>query len=197
LATRKFIVGRVADLDDGERMIVNVNGRSIGIFNVHGKYYGLPNRCPHKGAEMCRGVLVGELSSPEPGVFSYDADRKFVTCPWHGWEFDVATGQSYFDPARTRIRTYAVEVEDGTAALTDLDGGSVNESPTPDQYIRMRQAGYKIDEEGHGVTDPEGGRMPGPYSVETIKIDVDGDYLVVDLTPPRPERPARPARERN
>src|SRR5664280_3826432 len=77
-------------------MIVEVNNRSIGIFNVDGKYFGLANKCPHKGAEMCKGHVVGHLSSDGPGDFEYDTSRKYVMCPWHGWEFDVVTGQSYF-----------------------------------------------------------------------------------------------------
>jgi nitrite reductase/ring-hydroxylating ferredoxin subunit len=184
-------VGRASDLKDGERMIVTVNNRSIGIFNVGGRFHGLPNQCPHKGAEMCRGVLVGDLSSPAPGTFVYDSGRKFITCPWHGWEFDVETGQSYFDPGRTRVRTYAVEVEDGNAALADLGGGSVNQSPTPEEYVRMAQAGYKLSEEGGGAASAAGTRVPGPYSVETVTVNVEDDYLIVDLAP------ARPRRERN
>ncbi|WP_433046019.1 Rieske (2Fe-2S) protein [Dactylosporangium sp. CS-033363] len=167
-AGRKYVVGRAADLADGERLIVTVGGRSIGIFNVGGKFYGLPNSCPHKGAEMCRGVLVGELSSPRPGEFSYDADRRYVTCPWHGWEFDIATGQSYFDPTGTRTRTYAVEVEPSPGSFT------------PGEYARLVQDGFRL-------------REPGPYSVETFAVTVEDDYLVVDLAPVRPKR-ERPAR---
>lgn len=164
-------------------MIVSVNGRSIGIFNVGGRFYGLPNKCPHKGAEMCRGVLVGDLSSSGPGDFVYDAEKKFVTCPWHGWEFDIETGQSYLDPARTRVRTYAVAVEDGAATLDDVGDGRVN--ATPEEYVRMIQRDYVLEEEAEPA---DGGRLPGPYSVETIKIRVEDDYLIVDLAPPRPRR---------
>ena len=66
MASRKYVVGRASDVAEGERLIVSVNNRSIGIFNVDGKFYGLPNSCPHKGAEMCRGVLLGELSLLRP-----------------------------------------------------------------------------------------------------------------------------------
>jgi nitrite reductase/ring-hydroxylating ferredoxin subunit len=194
VASRKYVVGRASDVADGERLIVSVNNRSIGIFNIDGKFYGLPNTCPHKGAEMCRGVLLGELSSSGPGDFVYDSAKKYVACPWHGWEFDVATGQSYFDPARTRVRTYAVDVEDGAAARDDLDEGRLN--PTPEEYVRMIQTDYTLREESEpsrvaasaAAGPPPDGRVPGPYAVETIQIVVEDDYLIVDLTPPRPTR---------
>jgi nitrite reductase/ring-hydroxylating ferredoxin subunit len=188
VATRKYVVGRASELADGERMIVTVNNRSIGIFNIRGSFYGLPNTCPHKGAEMCRGVLVGEISSTGPGEFVYDADKKYVACPWHGWEFDVATGQSYFDPAKTRMRTYAIDVEDGAETRGGLDDGRMN--ATPEEYVRMTQTDFTLREESgaDGADRAEGGRLPGPYSVEPIQIVVEDDYLIVDLTPPRPTR---------
>jgi 3-phenylpropionate/trans-cinnamate dioxygenase ferredoxin subunit len=169
LASRKFVVGRASELAEGERMIVNINGRSIGVFNVGGTFYGLPNRCPHKGAELCRGVLVGELSSPAPGEFSYDADRKFLTCPWHGWEFDVATGQSYFDPANTRVRTYPVAVQEAPADTNE-----------PGEYVRLVQVGFELR--------GDAGRIPGPYEVETFDVSVEDGYLIVDLAPVRRRR---------
>jgi nitrite reductase/ring-hydroxylating ferredoxin subunit len=102
------VVGRAADLGDGERLIVDVAGRSIGVFRVGGRLYALRNRCPHAGGELCRGQLVGRLSSARPGHYVHDASRPLVACPWHGWEFDLATGQSYVDPRRLRVRAYDV-----------------------------------------------------------------------------------------
>ncbi|NLT05853.1 MAG: Rieske (2Fe-2S) protein [Solirubrobacterales bacterium] len=109
----RHVVARAADLADGERMIVEVGGRSIGIFNVGGEYYGLLNRCPHQGAEMCKGQIGGTVSSSVPGEYHYDAGRKLLMCPWHGWEFDIRTGQSYIDPTGTRLRAFGIDVEPG------------------------------------------------------------------------------------
>ncbi len=105
----RHVVGRAADLGDGERLIVEVAGRSIGIFRIGGRLYGLRNRCPHAGGELCRGRVVGRLSSARPGQYTHDPSRPLVACPWHGWEFDLATGQSYIDPRRLRVRPYPVQ----------------------------------------------------------------------------------------
>jgi nitrite reductase/ring-hydroxylating ferredoxin subunit len=110
---KRHVVARRSELPEGGRLIVEVNGHSIGLFHVDGAYYGLLNRCPHQGAELCRGTVVGELRSSGPGDYDLDEEKRFLVCPWHGWEFDLATGQSYFDPRRTRVRPYPVEVEDG------------------------------------------------------------------------------------
>ncbi len=47
-----------------------------------------------------------------PQEYTYGMERHVLRCPWHGWEFDIATGRSLFDPERTRVRTYTVVVDD-------------------------------------------------------------------------------------
>jgi len=180
VASRKYVVGRAADLAEGERMVAVVNNRSIGIFNVGGQYFGLLNRCPHRGAELCHGRFVGDLSATAPGEYHYDAGRRLLMCPWHGWEFDVATGQSYFDPARVRARPYAVDVEKGDLVAREIASGEA--SFTPAQYAAV------ADHPPPG----QDGRVPGPYKAETVEITVEDDYLVVNLRPPRPARGHRP-----
>jgi 3-phenylpropionate/trans-cinnamate dioxygenase ferredoxin subunit len=174
----KFVVGRVADIPVGERLIVEVNGRSIGIFNVNGEFYGVVNRCPHMGAEMCRGHLAPYLGSSGPGEYDFDTSRQFLMCPWHGWEFDIKTGQSYLDPNSTRIRTYQVEVEDGKLLASAVEEGTVARE-------RAAASGPTADPFVHG-------RVEGPYKAETVDVSVEDDYVVVNLRPPRPNRPARP-----
>jgi nitrite reductase/ring-hydroxylating ferredoxin subunit len=114
----RYVVAPVSELPDGGRLIVNVAGRSIGVFRVGDDYYALRNRCPHAGGELCRGRVVGRLESERPGDYVHDLSRPLVACPWHGWEFDLATGQSYVDPARLRVRAYPVAVEDDHVVLT-------------------------------------------------------------------------------
>jgi 3-phenylpropionate/trans-cinnamate dioxygenase ferredoxin subunit len=55
--------------------------------------------------------VFGRLESDQPGEYRYDDDRYLLECPWHGWEFDLETGQSWFDPAHTRVRRYPVVLE--------------------------------------------------------------------------------------
>jgi nitrite reductase/ring-hydroxylating ferredoxin subunit len=107
----KYVVATVDEIPRGGRKIVTVAGRSIGIFNVDGDFFALRNRCPHQGGALCEGTLWGVLKADVPGVFNYDACREILTCPWHGWEFQVRTGQSWCEPQRLRVRRFDVTVE--------------------------------------------------------------------------------------
>jgi 3-phenylpropionate/trans-cinnamate dioxygenase ferredoxin subunit len=111
-----YVVARVSEIAPGSRKIVEIAGRSIGVFNVGGQFYALRNRCPHQGGPLCHGRLAGSVVSTKPGEYEYIRDGEILRCPWHGWEFDIKTGQSWFDPAGTRVRTYAVTVEPGSSA---------------------------------------------------------------------------------
>ncbi|MQA80101.1 MAG: Rieske 2Fe-2S domain-containing protein [Streptosporangiales bacterium] len=105
----RHVIGRADELPPGSRRIVEIDGRSIGVFNVGGRYYALRNTCPHQGAPLCEGDVVGSLRSSSPGEYDHEPGRSFLACPWHNWEFDLATGRSWFDPTRTRVRAYTVE----------------------------------------------------------------------------------------
>ena len=107
----KHAIATVGEIPVGERKIVTINGRSIGVFNVNGEYYALRNICPHQSGPLCEGIVSGFLKATIPGEFEYTRRGEIVRCPWHGWEFDIKTGQSWFDPVKTRVRTYPVSVE--------------------------------------------------------------------------------------
>src|SRR5436190_21621606 len=107
---RRHVVARVADIPPGRRLIVDVAGRSIGVFNAGGVFYAVRNSCPHQGGPLCLGPTVGLATSSRPGQIEYGREGEILRCPWHGWEFDLATGRSVFDPARTRVCSYPVEI---------------------------------------------------------------------------------------
>lgn len=107
----------VDDLAPGDRRIVTVSGREIGVFNVDGEFYALLNRCPHRGGPLCEGDVVPALVAEWPGT-GERIDRRVtgdpsVTCPWHGWEFDLEDGVHLGDE-RLAVPTYEVVVEAGT-----------------------------------------------------------------------------------
>ena len=111
----RYVVCAVDELPPGTRRIVAVGSRSIGVFNVRGRYYALRNVCRHQGAPLCEGPLTGTTLPGPPGTFRYGREGDILRCPWHGWEFDVTTGRSIFNPHAVRVRAYpvAVEADDG------------------------------------------------------------------------------------
>src|SRR6266542_265318 len=84
-----YAVGTVGEIPPGTRKIVEVAGRSIGVFNVAGAFYAVRNRCPHQGGPLCQGQLSGIVVSPRPGEYEYVREGEILRCPWHGWEFDI------------------------------------------------------------------------------------------------------------
>ncbi len=75
---------------------------------MDGSFYALHDRCPHRGGSLCAGPLTGTTAVDDQGGVRYERAGRIVRCSWHGWEFDVTTGQALADP-RTRARSYEVE----------------------------------------------------------------------------------------
>lgn len=109
----RHVVSRVADIPVGASKVVSVRGRPIAVFNVGGEFFAVLDRCPHEGASLSCGARVGLVQSDEPGRFSFSRPGEFVRCPWHGWEYDLKTGQSWCDPDDIKVKTYAARIEPG------------------------------------------------------------------------------------
>jgi nitrite reductase/ring-hydroxylating ferredoxin subunit len=117
----KYVVAPLAEVPPGGRKIVEIAGRSVGVFNLDGEIFALRNRCPHQGGPLCTGRLSGFLQAAVPGEYNYSRKGEVLRCPWHGWEFDVRTGLSWFDPVRTRVRSYEARVAPGTALIAEAE----------------------------------------------------------------------------
>src|SRR5215510_12374258 len=113
----KHVVAAVGDIPPGTRKLAQLNGRAIVVFNIGGEFFALNNRCPHRGGSLYHGIQTGLVESREPGCYSYSRKGEMVKCPWHGWEFDVRTGQSWCEPANVRARAYPTEVAAGAEVI--------------------------------------------------------------------------------
>ena len=113
-AAREVVdVCSVDELLPGSCRIVTAGSRRLGVFNVNGNYYALLDRCPHGGAPLCRGRITGMTVADEPGTeLRRIRDGEILRCPWHGWEFDIATGQTVTRPI-LRVKTFETRVEAG------------------------------------------------------------------------------------
>ena len=113
----RHVVAAVGDIPPGGRKLVTVKGRPIAIFNLDNRFYGMLDRCPHQGGSLCAGIVTGLVQSDGPGRYTLTRPGEFVRCPWHGWEFDIRTGQSYCDPEKIRSKSYLVSAESGAAVV--------------------------------------------------------------------------------
>lgn len=111
---QKYRVGSSAAFATGVMQLVQVAGREIGVIRLHtGEMRAVMNRCPHKGAPICRGIVGGVWDSSGPGELSFDARRDVLVCPWHGFEFSLTTGKELFWHKPSSLRMYDVEETDG------------------------------------------------------------------------------------
>lgn len=114
----RHVIAPASALPPGERLVAEVAGRKVVIFNLDGAYFGLFGRCPHQGGDLCLGRTTGLVEAgAEPGEYSYTRRGEILRCPWHGWEFDIRTGRSRAEPARVRAKTYDVEVKSGAELI--------------------------------------------------------------------------------
>jgi nitrite reductase (NADH) small subunit len=99
---KKVKVAQVTDVAPGEGKVVEADGQPIALFNVEGKFYAVHNTCLHRGGPLGEGDLDGPV----------------VTCPWHGWQYDVTTGANVRNPA-VKVASFAVKVE-GSDVVVEL-----------------------------------------------------------------------------
>lgn len=111
-------VGALAEFAEDRICVIGVDGREIGIARWNGAVYAMNNLCPHQRGPICSGILSGRLTAGAPGRMELDADSPILACPWHGWEFDLCTGEALHDPQH-RLRMFPVRMERGRI-LVDL-----------------------------------------------------------------------------
>jgi nitrite reductase/ring-hydroxylating ferredoxin subunit len=95
-------VAEAEDIEPGGGLIVDAGGRTLALFNVGGRLYAIDNSCPHRGGPLGDGQLDGAI----------------VTCPWHGYRYDVRTGAHQRDAA-LNVLCFPVTVEAG-AVYVDM-----------------------------------------------------------------------------
>ena len=87
-------VAQTSEIPAGQGKCIEVEGKRIAVFNVDGTYYAIDDVCPHQGGPLGEGELAGTV----------------VTCPWHGWEYDITTGVNQDDPEVVQEK-FAVRVD--------------------------------------------------------------------------------------
>ncbi|HWV88423.1 MAG TPA: Rieske (2Fe-2S) protein [Capillimicrobium sp.] len=116
-ALQRYRICPVDEVPEGGGVMVDLGGREVGVFKHQGRLHAYDNRCLHQGGPVCSGEVLGvtrlELDAGGEVVREYldDSERRLI-CPWHGWEYDLTSGELAHD-RRFRLRRFEVTVEDG------------------------------------------------------------------------------------
>lgn len=87
-------VAAAADVKPGQGIVAEANGKTLAVFNVDGTIHAINNTCCHREGPLGEGELDGDI----------------VTCPWHGWRFNVTTGACTNNPS-AQVEAYEVKIE--------------------------------------------------------------------------------------
>lgn len=106
---QEIFVGDAAELVEGKFKIIKQGALNIGVTRLRdGTIKAVRNWCPHKGAAICKGIIGGTWPPSAPGDLAYDREGEILICPWHGFEYDLKTGDELYRKAPTRLRFYEV-----------------------------------------------------------------------------------------
>ena len=114
---QRYRVCPLREIPETGGVLADIGDREVGVFRHEDKLYAYDNRCLHQGGPVCSGELVGatrrELGEGGEVIRDVlDEHEMRLVCPWHGWEYDLATGEAAHD-RRRRLRRFPVTVEDG------------------------------------------------------------------------------------
>jgi len=93
-------IAKTTDVEEGKGTVVEYQRKCLALFNVRGAFHVIDNTCVHRGGPLGEGDLEGEV----------------VTCPWHGWEYNVTTGHCGNNPSG-HVKAYATRVEGGEVQI--------------------------------------------------------------------------------
>ena len=103
-ATKWIAVAAVGELSEGGSKEVTYDGNSVALFRQGEEYFAVANQCAHYGAPLCGGLMRNGA----------------VMCPWHGWQFDLQTGECLSAPG-CKIDAYQVKIENGEVKVAAED----------------------------------------------------------------------------
>jgi nitrite reductase/ring-hydroxylating ferredoxin subunit len=109
-------IGKASEFKDGDRRIVRLGETEIGVFRADGQFYAYSNYCLHQGGPACEGLTIARVEEriladkTSRGLYFSEVAMHFV-CPWHGYEYDMRTGECVADRSLKLKRYQVVEKE--------------------------------------------------------------------------------------
>jgi nitrite reductase/ring-hydroxylating ferredoxin subunit len=112
---REFFVAKASEFTDGDRRILTITGGEIGVFYKDGAFYAYSNYCVHSGGPACEGLMINRVQDVIGADRTYQGqvftDEVHFVCPWHGYEYDLRTGECVGD-RRLKLKKFEVVQRD-------------------------------------------------------------------------------------
>lgn len=109
----RVYVTDAAEFEPGDRAVVEVQGVEIAVMNVDGDLHAVGNYCPHMGGPCAQGRVSGMFNREIGEEMRRVKEGGVVSCPWHGWEFDLTTGR-HEGHSGARLPVYDTVLADGS-----------------------------------------------------------------------------------
>jgi 3-phenylpropionate/trans-cinnamate dioxygenase ferredoxin component len=162
-----FFVGREKEIPLGERKLIKLMGLSVGIFHHQSGWYAVQNKCLHAGGPVAEGRLRGDV----------------LTCPWHGFQYNLCTGALLDDP-HAKLEMYPVEILDGQVfvklpILTTAPVDEVKVSPT---VVTPPPAERQLAKNEFWLSNLKPGSIGvvDVHGESAVVFNVDGSYFALD-----------------
>jgi nitrite reductase/ring-hydroxylating ferredoxin subunit len=160
---KEVLVAQADEIPDGQRKIVQIEGRSIGVFHHKGEWVALRNYCLHAGGPVASGKLEGDE----------------LVCPWHGFRYCLTNGELLVDPA-LKLEKYEVIVKDNAVFLNLPEAGDFNPlaSPTPqaprEESVRLKANEFQVER-----LQPGGTLVVSLNGEAVVVFNLDGEYYAI------------------
>ena len=158
----RVLVGPVASIAEGERKIIQAEDHSVGVFHLDDRWYALSNSCLHRGGPVCTGTLEGTT----------------LTCPWHGYQYDIRTGELLLDHTSC-LPTYKVLLQDDQVyvEVPVYAHEEEEEVSMADLFGAAKRASAEAP--GGGPLPKEAFRIANLKPGHAVLVEVDGEDVAV------------------
>jgi nitrite reductase (NADH) small subunit len=118
----EYRAGSVDDFKESGRLVLKCGDAEVGVFLLEGEFYAWHNECAHRGGPVCQGRIMKRVVEPVASdgtvrALQYDARDTHIICPWHGYEYNIRTGE-HPGHAAIKLRKASVTVRDGGVYVT-------------------------------------------------------------------------------
>lgn len=118
----EYVIAKAEEFEDGDRLVAEVQGREIGVFKIDGEYHAYVNWCAHQSGPPCEGRLTGTIDAKFDSEnleqeLTYCREGEILNCPWHGWEYDIKSGEC-LSRAGISLPSYPVEEKNGDIVVS-------------------------------------------------------------------------------